>query len=212
VTGLGFHLDTAACTGCKACVVACKDRHDLPVGVNWRRVVEYGGGAWTGGPDQPVPVGVFAYQVSLSCMHCADPACLAACPAGAIGKREDGVVRVDPDRCLGCHYCQWACPYGAPQFGPAGTMSKCDFCADLLDRGGGPACVEACPTRALAWGPLERLRAEHGGLQAVAPLPGPERTRPSVVITPHRHAQAPGDDLGAVAGLPPAPRSGWRRR
>lgn len=212
MSGVGFHLDTSSCTGCKACAVACKDRHDLPVGVNWRRVVEYGGGAWETGGGQPVPVGVFAYHVSLSCMHCEDPACLPACPAAAIAKREDGTVRVDPDRCLGCHYCEWACPYGAPQFGPAGTMSKCDLCADLRDQGGNPACVDACPTRALGWGPLGRLRAEHGGLQAVAPLPGPEQTHPSVVVTPHRHAQPPGAATGTVVRTPPAPRSAWRRR
>jgi anaerobic dimethyl sulfoxide reductase subunit B (iron-sulfur subunit) len=195
---LGFHIDTAACTGCKACQVACKDKNDLPVGVSWRRVVEYDGGGWRLEGSLPVPEGVFAYHVSLSCMHCAQPACLAACPAGTIRKREDGVVLVDRSRCLGCHYCQWACPYGAPQFGPpAASMSKCDFCSDLLALGQNPVCVDACPTRALHWGELAALEAAHGPLKAMEPLPEP-LTGPSCVVTAHRHGQAPGHGTGWV--------------
>jgi len=201
---LGFHLDTGACTGCKACQVACKDKNDLPVGVNWRRVAEYAGGAWRSQDGLPLPSGVFAYHVSFSCMHCQEPACLPACPASAIRKREDGLVLADASRCLGCHLCAWACPYGAPQFGgPRGPMSKCDFCADLLGQGEDPACVAACPTRALHWGPLERLLEAHGTLQGVEPLPAPDQTRPSVVVTPHRHAQAPGRGTGNVQYLAP---------
>lgn len=199
---LAFHFDASACSGCKACQVACKDKNDLPVGVNWRRVIEYGGGGWRPEGTLMVPVNVFAYQVSLSCMHCAEPACMAACPAAAIHKREDGVVLVDPGRCLGCHYCQWACPYGAPQFGLRGqAMSKCDFCADLLALGQNPVCVDTCPTRALHWGELADLQAAHGEVQAMEPLPGPEQTGPSFVLTPHRHAQLPGQGTGCVVRL-----------
>jgi len=210
---LGFHFDGSACTGCKACQVACKDKNDLPVGVSWRRVIEYGGGGWRVEGGQLVPVGVFAYQVSISCMHCAEPACLPVCPAEAIGKGADGVVRVDPGRCLGCHSCEWACPYGAPQFGlPGGAMSKCDLCSDLLAQGRNPVCVDTCPTRALHWGDLEQLRAAHGPLQAVEPLPGPEQTNPSFVLTPHRHAQVPGQGGGGVVRLPEARNARLGRR
>jgi len=80
-------------------------------------------------------------------------------------------------------------------------MSKCDFCADLLALGQNPVCVDTCPTRALHWGGLAQLQAEHGPLQAMAPLPGPEQTRPAFVLTPHRHAQPSGQGTGRVVRL-----------
>jgi anaerobic dimethyl sulfoxide reductase subunit B (iron-sulfur subunit) len=207
-----FHFDASACTGCKACQVACKDKNDLPVGVSWRRVIEYAGGGWRPEGGLWVPVGIFAYHVSLSCMHCAEPACMAACPAAAIRKREDGVVLVDSTRCLGCHYCEWSCPYGAPQFGLQGdSMSKCDFCVDLLALGQNPVCVDACPTRALHWGELGLIRETYGQVQALEPLPGPDQTGPSFIVTPHRHAQLPGQGTGRVARMPePRSRGGGR--
>ena len=200
---LGFHLDTSACIGCKACQIACKDKNNLPVGVSWRRVIEYGGGGWRPEGGLMVPVGIFAYYVSISCMHCRQPACLPACPAAAIIKRKDGVVTVDSTRCLGCHYCQWACPYGAPQFGLQGdSMSKCNFCVDLQAIGQNPVCVDACPMRALHWGDLSELQSEYGVIKAVEPLPGPDRTQPSFIVTPHRHAQPPGHGTGVVSRMP----------
>ena len=160
---LGFHLDTSACIGCKACQVACKDKNDLPVGVNWRRVIEYGGGGWRPEGGLMVPVGVFAYHVSLSCMHCEDAGLPASLPRG--GHPQAGGRRRSPwtaTRCLGCHYCEWACPYGAPQFGLGCSMSKCNFCEDLQSLGQNPVCVDACPTRALHWGNLEALASLYG--------------------------------------------------
>ena len=202
---LGFHLDSSACIGCKACQVACKDKNDLPVGVTWRRVIEYGGGGWRPEGGLMVPVGIFAYHVSISCMHCHEPACLPACPAAAIHKGDDGVVTVDSTRCLGCHYCEWACPYGAPQFGlQGGSMSKCNFCEDLQSLGQNPVCVDACPTRALHSGNLETLERLYGETRAVEPLPKPTQTQPSFIVTPHRHAQPPGQGTGAVSRTPEA--------
>ena len=138
-----FYLDTSCCTGCKACQIACKDKNDLPVGVLWRRVVEVQGGEWLPRSDAWL-TNVFAYFVSAACMHCELPICAEVCPTRAITRREDGIVTIDPGRCMGCRYCEMACPYKAPQFDPvSGVMTKCDFCYDLLDDGKSPACVAA---------------------------------------------------------------------
>ena len=86
------------------------------------------------------------------------PACIAACPTGAITKRaEDGIVVVDASVCNGCRECADACPYGAPQFGADGKMQKCNLCLDRLQAGKEPACVATCPGEALGCGPLDDL-------------------------------------------------------
>ena len=147
---MAFHVDTSACVNCRACQIVCKDKNNLPMGVTWRRVIQYEGGSWVARREGLVPDGVFTYSVSISCMHCAKPKCLEACPAGAIVKRSDGVVLIDPKKCVGSRLCEDACPYGAPQFSvEKGIMTKCDFCQDLLARGQNPACVDACSLRAL---------------------------------------------------------------
>lgn len=93
-------------------------------------------------------------NVSLSCMHCANPQCLEVCPADAITKRpEDGVVVVDPDACIGCKACFEVCPFAVPQFDVNGKMQKCNACLSRLSEGRQPACVEACPMGALTFTP-----------------------------------------------------------
>ena len=197
-TQLGFSFDQTACTGCKACTIACKDKHELPVGVTWRRVAEYTGGTWQQDGDTFVP-NVFSYFTSISCNHCEDPICVKVCPTTAMHVGEDGIVSIDDDKCVGCRYCEWACPYSAPQFDPSsGHMTKCDMCADYRAEGEDPACVAACPSRALGWGPIDELRAEHGTLAGVEPLPDPALTRPRLVIIPHRDAQMTGHGTGAI--------------
>jgi len=94
----------------------------------------------------------------MACMHCGEPACVAVCPAGAITKRaEDGIVVVDQNKCIGCHYCFFACPFGVPQYGDDGTMQKCNLCLDRLAAGKEPACVATCPAGALHAGKLSDL-------------------------------------------------------
>jgi len=196
----GFFFDQSLCTGCKACGVACKDKHDLPVGVSWRRVVEYSGGSWQRDGETYSP-NIFTYYTSMACNHCENPVCVQVCPTTAMTKRDDGTVYVDTKKCVGCRYCEWACPYGAPQFNPkTNHMSKCDLCYDYRQTGQDPACVSACPSRALDWGTVEELQQRHGqGTPAVEPLPDPKITRPNLVIKPHRDAQNIGHGSGHIA-------------
>lgn len=196
---LGFYFDQSLCNGCKACQVACKDKHDTPLGVNWRRVVEYSGGSWQQDGDTFTP-NVFSYYTSISCNHCENPICVEVCPTTAMQQGEDGVVTVDSGKCVGCRYCEWACPYSAPQFNAdLGYMTKCDLCADYRETGQDPACVSACPARALDWGPINELREKYGNTDAVAPLPDPSITRPNLVITPHKDAQPWNNPSGDIA-------------
>ncbi|MGI6785105.1 MAG: DMSO/selenate family reductase complex B subunit [Gleimia sp.] len=196
---LGFYFDQSLCNGCKACQVACKDKHDTPLGVNWRRVVEYSGGSWQQDGDTFVP-NVFSYYTSIACNHCENPICVEVCPTTAMHQGEDGVVTVDSGKCVGCRYCEWACPYSAPQFNAdLGYMTKCDLCADYRETGQDPACVAACPSRALDWGPIDELREKYGDVDAVAPLPDPSITNPHLVIKPHKDAQPWNNPSGDIA-------------
>jgi anaerobic dimethyl sulfoxide reductase subunit B (iron-sulfur subunit) len=197
---LGFYIDQNYCTGCKACQTACKDKNDLPVGVTWRRVAEYTGGGWT--VDEKAGTfesHVFTYYTSISCNHCDDPVCVKVCPTSAMHKGDDGIVTVDAGKCVGCRYCEWACPYGAPQFNPeSGVMTKCNFCQDYLAEGKDPACVAACPSRVLKFGEIEDLRAQYGDEAGIEPLPDPSLTKPNLVIIPHRQAEHTGAGTGHV--------------
>lgn len=187
---LGFYVNVANCTGCKACEIACKDKSNLPSGVRWRRVYEFGGGDWVQDGEQVVASGVFSYFVSNACNHCEKPICMEVCPASAISKRDDGIVLIDANKCIGCRYCSWACPYGAPQFNEeAKVMTKCNFCYDLQAQGEKPACVDGCPYRVLEFGDIEELKAKHGNLNNVAPMPDPSLTKPAVVYSPHKNTR-----------------------
>jgi len=185
---LGFYHNADICIGCKACVIACKDKNDLTVGHKFRRVFDYGGGSWTVENGACKPVDQFIYSLSTSCNHCAQPACVANCPVGAMQKREeDGIVFVDQERCIACGTCEKVCPYGQPKVNKdLGYSQKCDFCKSLLANGENPACVDACVTRALQFGPLDDLLAEYGNVQWIPPLTKDTGTYPSVVFTPSR--------------------------
>ena len=190
---LGFYIDAAKCTGCKTCVVACKDAHDLPVGMNLRKVIEYAGGDWrqdrmTGAWHQDV----FHGYVSVSCNHCDDPACVKVCPTKAHAKHPElgGLVLIDPKKCIGCGMCMAACPYHAPVLDKkAGKMTKCDACVDRISKGGLPVCVEACTQRALDFGYVDELRAKYGEGAHIVPLPSPKKTKPNLVVHPAAKAK-----------------------
>ena len=132
----GFYFDSDRCTGCKTCELACKDYKDLGTDVNFRRIYEYTGGTWNQQSDGCWHQDVFAYYMSISCNHCANPACTAVCPTGAMHKNEDGFVIVNEETCIGCRYCHMACPYDAPQYdAQKGHMTKCDGCYSRVKAG-----------------------------------------------------------------------------
>ncbi len=194
-----FFFDSSLCSGCKACQGACRDRNGLGPGLSWRRVYEIAGGGWKreGAAWRP---DVFAYFLSLGCHHCLNPPCLPTCTTKAIYKRADGIVLLDDLACIGCRACESTCPYGAWQFDAARhVVTKCDFCVDLLDAGLPPACVSACPMRALDFGDLEDLRKSRGGTARVFPLPDPEGPGPGLLIKPHKDAARANKDTAEVA-------------
>lgn len=198
----GFYVDSSKCTGCKTCQVACKDRKDLPVGINWRRVYEYGGGLWTENADGTVNQNVFAYYTSIGCNHCSEPACVKACPTGAMHKRkQDGLVHVASELCIGCESCARACPYDAPQIDKARkVMTKCDGCYERLAEGKNPTCVESCPMRAIDFGTMDELKEKYPDAVKpnFAPLPSSSITSPNLLMKPNRHARASGSIDGVV--------------
>lgn len=198
MTRYAFYFDSSSCAGCKACQMACKDKNRLPLGILWRRVYEVVGGGWTRQEDAWVS-SVFAYNLSLGCNHCEQPICLECCPTKAYNQRSDGVVLLDSNLCAGCRYCVWVCPYGAPQYNQqSGVTGKCDFCVDRLDAGLAPACVAACPMRALDFGKYEELVQKYGKSIEVFPLPNQEVTGSSLVITPHLESHQASDETAQV--------------
>lgn len=195
----GFFFDAGLCSGCKACQLACKDKHNLNPGVLWRRVYEVSGGKWRREGGAWVP-NVRAYNISLACNHCQEPICALSCPTQAIWKRADGIVFIESNLCIGCRYCEWACPYGAIRFdGRTNLASKCHFCFDLLGEGRPPACVAACPQRALDFGDLEELQKKYGGLDRIFPLPDPSPVKPALIIKPHKDAASAEAEKAEVA-------------
>lgn len=167
----------------------------------WRRVLEYSGGDWM--PlEQGFAHNIFAYYVSLSCNHCENAVCTTACPTQAMHKDGYGIVSVDAKRCVGCRYCEWNCPYGAPQFDEEKKkMTKCDFCKDNLEQGQPPACVAACPCRALDFGEYDDIVTQYGLHESIAPLPRPEFTRPRLICAPNRHSRPQGSTAGMRGAL-----------
>jgi anaerobic dimethyl sulfoxide reductase subunit B (iron-sulfur subunit) len=194
-----FFINSDACSGCKTCQVACKDKNDLSAGVHWRKVYEVTAGAWQKKGEAWTST-VVAYNLSVSCHHCARPVCGTQCSVDAIWKRPDGIVMLDRTRCVKCNKCRMDCPYEAIRYDPAtNAVSKCDFCADELDAGRVPACVAACPNRALDWGDLDQLRRRYGSEDGVFPLPDASLCGPSIVVRVHRQAAGMKDRNPEVA-------------
>ena len=160
---LKFLCDADRCIECNACVTACKNEHEVPWGINRRRVVTINDGK----PGER--------SISMACMHCTDAPCAAVCPTSCFYTTADAIVLHDKDTCIGCGYCFYACPFGAPQyprvgnFGSRGKMDKCTYCAggpqadntgveyvqygaNRIAEGKLPICAEMCSTKALLAG------------------------------------------------------------
>lgn len=179
-----FHVNARRCTGCKACVMACKDQHDLGPDLAFRQVYEYGGGTWERREDGTVASDAFAYYVSVACNHCANPACSQVCPTGAMHKDERDLMCVDVQRCIGCGYCALSCPYRAPKVDrDAGHSVKCDGCTERVAAGMKPVCVEACPRRALDFRPADEIVERYGTESNLLPLPDATATSPRLALT-----------------------------
>jgi formate dehydrogenase iron-sulfur subunit len=168
-----FRVDLDLCTGCKACVTACHNLNGLGAGETWRDVGLLLGGA----PSEPA-----LQTVTTTCHHCEDPACLAGCPVRAYEKDPvTGIVRHLDDQCIGCQYCVLKCPYDVPKYDAGrGIVRKCDMCSDRLSAGEAPACVQGCPTSAIAIDvtPVGRAPAPLLPVAAHA-MPDPGYTRPT---------------------------------
>ena len=137
-----FEVGLDACSGCKACVAACHSLNGLEEHELWRSVGLLHGGS----TDSAV-----LQHVTTACHHCLEPACLNGCPVEAYEKDpETGIVHHLDDQCIGCRYCMLTCPYDVPQYSQSkGIVRKGDLCADRLEVGEAPACVQACPNGAI---------------------------------------------------------------
>ena len=180
---LGFFFDQSRCSGCEACVLACKQWHSVDEdAVDYITIVEQEEGIF---PDLRVR------WLFLPCFHCANPPCLKVCPTEAISKRaDDGIVIVEQSRCLGKEecgaLCLRACPYDAPRFReqPGARMEKCDACVDRLGEGKEPICVAACPLHALQFGPISEWEARAEATREVGGFRYLARVGPSVTFKP----------------------------
>ncbi|MEZ9232708.1 formate dehydrogenase FDH3 subunit beta [uncultured Vibrio sp.] len=171
MANMKFLCDTKRCIECNGCVTACKNENDdaLEWGIQRRRVVTLNDGE----PGEN--------SISVACMHCTDAPCMAVCPADCFERTEDGIVLHNKDLCIGCGYCLFACPFGAPQFpkqtafGERGKMDKCTFCAggpeteagseeerqkygaNRIAEGKLPMCASLCSTKALIAGDANKV-------------------------------------------------------
>jgi len=166
-----FYCDEDRCIECNGCTIACAEAHELPVGLHRRKVITLNEG-----------IEGKEFSVSIACMHCTDATCAQVCPVDCFYIREDGIVLHDKNKCIGCGYCLYACPFGAPQFprdgafGVRGVMDKCTMCAggpeptfsiqefelygqNRIAEGKVPMCAATCATNALLVGDAESIAA-----------------------------------------------------
>ena len=146
--------DLNRCVGCLACSVACKAVNGVPVGSFWNKTLRIGPNPKEGGSGQWPDVDL--YFLTVSCQHCAEPACVNVCPTGASHKLADGTVQIDKSKCIGCQFCAMACPYGVRYLNEEErVVEKCTLCAQKTERGELPQCVSQCGGMARWFGDLD---------------------------------------------------------
>ncbi len=176
MTRYGMAIDLRICISCNSCTVACKAEHGTQPGVFWGKVLEQESGHY------PKVTRLF---VPVLCNHCTDAPCVKVCPSGASYTRDDGLVLIDYQKCVGCKACIAACPYDARTFveeqkyyfpntpipygveelkGAVGVVQKCNLCVHRLDKGEVPACTEVCPTSCRVFGNIDNESSELGQL------------------------------------------------
>jgi Fe-S-cluster-containing dehydrogenase component len=162
-----FLIDADKCTACQLCVVACKDEHVGSEYSPWTKPQPETGHFWIDvlSLERGRIPRVRATHLPLLCQHCENAPCISACPEGAIKRRDDGLVWIDPATCTGCGRCQEACPYDVIYMNAdLGIAQKCTGCAHRVDEGALPRCAEVCPHDAIVFGDeTDRVfRAEPG--------------------------------------------------
>ncbi len=160
-----IYVNVSRCIGCYACIVGCNNWHGEEVARI--RIIDRVNGKY---PD------ITRWIFPVMCMQCEDAPCIETCPEEAIRKRDDGIVWIDEDRCIGCGECMDVCPYKAIFLDEVeGKSKKCDFCMERIDKGINPFCVEACPTDALLFGnlddPEDKISRLIASKKAIALLP-----------------------------------------
>ena len=212
---LAMVIDLSRCLGCWSCAVGCKLENDEPIGIWWNRILT------NGGIENDTPAGTYSERrmtyLPINCQHCANAPCVKVCPVAALRKRNDGIVFLDWDRCIGCRYCLVACPYGIPAFNwhspeqapdtsqfkignpavpvrPIGVAEKCTFCFQRVDVGNlTPKCIEVCPAGARFFGDLEDPNSSVSQLIQTKPIMRLREdlgTEPSVYYVPPRNPSA----------------------
>ena len=152
--------DVTKCTGCEKCVDACIAENKLRKALPWRWISNDGLSSERFTSIIRKPGG---HYIRKQCRHCVEPACISACPVGALKKTEEGAVIYDSNKCLGCRYCMMSCPYGIPRYSWEDNVPyvrKCTMCYNLLQQGKNPACVDACEEKATIFGEREELITE----------------------------------------------------
>ena len=161
--------DVARCSACRACMVACKQWHNLPADFSTPFEGQYQShAALTSKTYNLIKMnertdkdGKFHWDfIKIQCMHCQDPACMKGCPEGAISRLDSGAVVIDEEKCVGCGYCTTNCPFNVPRVDPDRNKStKCDLCFDRIENGMIPSCAKTCTAQAIDFGTIEEMTA-----------------------------------------------------